>query len=342
MKILKLLLVTLVVVVILAAIIGTFLPSSVHVERSILIRAPQATVYVLVNGFQNFNRWSPWFELDPDANFTYEGPQEGVGARMSWRSEQRNVGTGSQEIVVSEPYDLVRTHLDFETQGTAEAYFELEPTDEGTNITWGFDTDFGWDLIGRYFGLMFDSMLGNEYENGLANLKEIAEAMPSADWSDLNLQMVTVEPRPMAFADGVSSWDPAEIAQALGTAYSGVRAFMDQHDLEQAGPPIGVTRLATESEWHFEAGIPLSADPEMEPEEGAEVFIRDTYGGTVIRVIHVGPYSGLQETKDKIDAYIAVHDLKPNGYLWEEWVSDPGDTPEDRLITNICVPIEAP
>ncbi len=339
MKVVKTLLKLLLILVVVTGVVGLFLPSSAHVDRSVLIQAPQATVFVLINGFGNFNRWSPWYDRDPNTEFTYEGPEYGVGAKMRWSSERRDVGSGSQEIVASEPYELVRTHLDFGKQGTAQAYFELEKVDGGTEITWSFDTEFGRDLVGRYLGLMLDRMVGADYEAGLVNLKNLAESMPKADWSELKLQIVTVDPVPMAYSDGISSWDRADMAQALGSAYSGVRAFMNKYQLQQAGPPLAVTRLATDDSWNFEAGIPLKARPDSDPTDEATVFVKETYGGRAIRVIHVGSHDSIRDTIEKIDSYIAAHSLEKNGNLWEEWVSDPGVTPEDRLITSICVPI---
>jgi len=339
MKIIKTALKVLLLAIVLLGIVGVFLPDSTHVERSKVIDAPQATVFVLINGFENFNRWSPWYSRDPQAEFTYEGPDQGVGAKMSWTSEDKDIGTGSQEIVESKPYELVRTHLDFGRQGGAEAHFELKPVEAGTEVTWGFETEFGWNLVGRYFGLFIDRFVGTDYEEGLANLEEYAESLPGADWSDLNLQIVTVEPVPMVYSDGVSSWEQAEMAQALGSAYSRVRAFMSDHELEQSGPPLAVTRLATADEWHFEAGIPLENGLESQPPGETEVYIRDTYGGPVIRAIHVGSHAGIRQTLEKIDAYIAAYGLSKTGNLWQEWVSDSGTTSVDRLITNICVPI---
>jgi effector-binding domain-containing protein len=339
MKVLKTIFKLALVLVVVVGVVGVFLPSSAHIERSAVIEAPQATVFVLVNGFRSFNRWSPWYDRDPNADFSYDGPDYGVGSKMMWSSQQSDVGSGSQEIIASEPYQSVRTHLDFGQKGTAEAYFELEADDTGTQITWGLDTEFGWDLVGRYFGLMFYRIVGAEYEKGLANLKEVAESMPGVDWSGLNVQIVIVDSFSMAYADGNSSWERADIAQALGAAYSQVRAFMNKHKLEQSGPPLAVTRLATDEEWHFEAGIPLVAAPASEPTEDAQVFVRDTYAGKAVRAIHVGSYAGISDTIEEIDAYIAAFGLEKNGNLWEEWISDPGTTPEDRLITNICMPI---
>ena len=175
MKLLKNLIIALVGLVVVLAVVGFLLPSSVHVERSITVGAPPDAVFELVNSFENFNKWSPWYQRDPNAEYRYEGPAAGVGAKMYWSSEQRDVGSGSQEIIESQPGRLVRTALDFGAQGTATAYFQLEPQGDGTQVTWGFDSEFGNNLIGRYMGLLFDKWIGADYERGLDSMKRLAE-----------------------------------------------------------------------------------------------------------------------------------------------------------------------
>ena len=174
MRILKKLLLGLVFLVVVLAIVGLFLPSTVHVERSTTINAPQETVHALINDFRNFNQWSPWAAKDPKTKYTFEGPPSGVGAKMKWESEDSNVGSGSQEIVSDEP-NLVKVQLDFGPQGKPLAFYRLEPAGTATKVTWGFDADMGYNLPGRYFGLMFEKWLGPDYEKGLASLKSLAE-----------------------------------------------------------------------------------------------------------------------------------------------------------------------
>lgn len=162
-------------------VVGVFLPTSAHVERAIVTSASPATVYEIVSGFGRFNEWSPWFELDPQAEYTYAGPPSGVGARLSWTSEKPDVGSGSQEIVAVEPGRKVTTRLDFVGQGQATSTMTIEPEGTGSRVTWAFDTSFEGDFLGRYFGLLFDRWIGADYEKGLARLKALAEATPAAN-----------------------------------------------------------------------------------------------------------------------------------------------------------------
>ncbi len=156
--------------------VGLLLPDRAHVERSLVIDAPPEKIFPLLNEFRQFNRWSPWFSRDPKMEIAYEGPERGAGAKMHWRSEHPEVGAGSQEIIASEPHTRVATQLDFGTQGTASAEFRLIPQGDATRVTWGFDSEFGGNLVARYFGLLFDRMIGPDYEAGLARLKTLAEA----------------------------------------------------------------------------------------------------------------------------------------------------------------------
>jgi hypothetical protein len=174
MKTLKRVLVGILAAVILLVVVGYLLPRQVHVERSIVINAPQAQLFDALNGFKRFNEFSPWAALDPNTEYSYGGPETGVGAKMSWISANDDVGSGTNEIVESTPSDFIRTRLDFGGQ-LAEATFKFEPADSGTRVTWGFDGDLGNNPIMRFVGLWFDKWIGTDYEKGLARLKEVME-----------------------------------------------------------------------------------------------------------------------------------------------------------------------
>ena len=161
--------------VILLAAGAYLLPRHVIIERSATIDAPPADVFPLVNSLKRGEEWSPWLGRDPGTTLTYEGPDEGVGAKMAWDSENPQVGSGKQEITLSTPDERVETALDFGAQGPAKAWFVLAPEGDGTVLTWGLDADMGNNPIGRWMGLMMDKWVGGDYEAGLVNIKALAE-----------------------------------------------------------------------------------------------------------------------------------------------------------------------
>lgn len=339
MQILKWLLIGVLALVAILAFVGLLLPSTVHVERSIQIDAPQSTVFALVNGFARFNEWAPWVKIDPNTVYSYDGPAQGVGAKQAWESDHSSVGTGSQVITASEPYSRVESELDFGPQGTAQAFFQLTPEGDATQVVWGFDTDFGYNLMGRYMGLFMDGIIGTQYADGLAGLKELAESLPPADWADLVAEITEVEPVMIAYVSGTSSQDSADIGQAFATSYGQVGAFLSQHQLAMAGPPISINTSWDESGYAFDAGIPVASAPEGEIPEDSAVKIGSTYGGKVLKVVHTGSYESLPETYEKIEAYLAAHGLEATDRPWDQWVSDPEETPEEEVITHIYFPL---
>lgn len=70
----------------LLAVLAAFLlyiavqPSAFAVRREALIAAPPQAVFDQVNNFRNWQAWSPWAKLDPNAKAAFEGPETGNGA----------------------------------------------------------------------------------------------------------------------------------------------------------------------------------------------------------------------------------------------------------------------
>jgi len=154
---------------------GFLLPREVTVARSVEIDAPPEAVFPHVNSLKAGTEWSPWLSRDPEVLVGFSGPDEGVGARLDWESEQPDVGIGSQVITASVPNERVETDLDFGQMGTAKAAFVLEPASGGTRVTWDLVADMGSNPVGRWMGLMMDTWVGGDYETGLANLKALVE-----------------------------------------------------------------------------------------------------------------------------------------------------------------------
>ena len=169
------------IVVVILVMIAMQSPQS-HVERSITINASPSAVFPYFNDFKKFNEWSPWVKLDPNIQQTYEGPPAGVDSKMSWTSEK--LGPGSQWIIESEENKRVKTGLQF--GGFDGRFFSeavMDPIEKGTRVTYHYygdvsNTGFVNVMMGKFFGMFMDSMLGKDYEKGLNNLKDVVEQQP--------------------------------------------------------------------------------------------------------------------------------------------------------------------
>ncbi|NNC97870.1 MAG: SRPBCC family protein, partial [Gammaproteobacteria bacterium] len=175
MKVLGKILKYILILIVVLAIAAYALPRQRHVDRSINIDASAENILPYLTNLKTFNEWSPWAPIDPEGTtYAYSGPESGVGASVKWASDNPEVGSGKQTIT-SVSQSKVTSDLDFGPQGTAQAYFMLAPAAQGTNVTWGFDTDMGGNPIGRWMGLFMDKWVGGSYEQGLNNLKTLVE-----------------------------------------------------------------------------------------------------------------------------------------------------------------------
>jgi hypothetical protein len=111
---------------------------------------------------------------------TFNGAANGKGAVYEWDSDGK-AGKGRMEITDAPAPSRVAIKLDFfkpfEAHNIAE--FTLEPRGETTDVTWAM---YGPHLyVAKIMSVFFnmDSMIGKDFETGLANLKALAEQKPA-------------------------------------------------------------------------------------------------------------------------------------------------------------------
>ena len=322
----------------LVVLIGFALPRVHRVEVTTEVDAQPATVFALVNDFRRFTLWAPWTDTDPNARFIYSGASRGAGAMVTW--DGTIIGSGTQSITESRPFEYVGIVMSPGEPGEARSWFRLVPGIGTTKVHWGFEADYGMNIVGRYFASMLGSVVARDYEAGLANLKELAESLPRADFSDIDIEHLVVEPTDIAYLPTASQPEPAAISEAMGKAYFRILSFIDDHDLEDAGAPLSITRTFSGSALVFDAAIPVRGVTDETPRDDGGVKLGATYGGPVIRVRHTGSYRQLATTHRKITAYLAALGIERNGDAWESYVSDPGKTPEAELLTFVYYPIK--
>ena len=318
-------------------IIGFALPRTNQVEVKIEIDAHPATVFALVNDFRRFRLWSPWADTDPNARFLYSGANRGEGAIVTW--DGAIIGSGNQIITESRPYEYVGIAMSPGEPGEAKSWFKLAPGVGTTIVSWGFEADYGLNIIGRYFASMLGGVVARDYHDGLGALKELAESLPGADFSDIEIEHIVVQASDIAYLPATSQPEPAAISDALGKAYFQILGFIDDNNLTDAGAPLSITRSFNGAELSFDAAIPVRGITEETPKQGTGVRLGQTFGGPVIRVRHIGSYKLLASTHRKISAYLAALGIERNGAAWESYVSDPGKVPEDDLLTFVYYPI---
>lgn len=151
-------------------------PDSFRVERSALVPAPPERVFALINDLERMNAWNPWQRKDPALRGTYGASRAGPGAHYAWDGDK--VGAGSMTITESSAPNRLVMRLDFlkPFKAVNQAEFTLEAEGAGTRVTWAMTgpTPFISKLM--QVVINFDQMIGRDFEDGLANLKQLAAA----------------------------------------------------------------------------------------------------------------------------------------------------------------------
>jgi len=166
------------VVVLIAAVLiyAATRPDSFRVERSATIKAPPEKVFALVNDLKRWDAWSPWEKKDPSMRRSWGDATTGKGASYSWEGN-KDVGQGRMEITESVPPSKISIKLEFvkpfEARNAVD--FTLQPRGDTTDVTWAIygQSPYISKLIGIFCNV--DSMIGKDFEAGLADLKAVSE-----------------------------------------------------------------------------------------------------------------------------------------------------------------------
>ena len=170
--------IAIVVVVLLAGVLifAATKPDTFRVERAISIKAPPERIFPFLNDLHNFGAWSPYEKKDPAMKRTFSGPASGKGAVYEWDGD-KNVGKGRMEISDTAPPSNVTIKLDFVKPFEAHniVVFTLAPKGDFTEVTWAMQGPVPYVAKIVHVFLDMDSMVGKDFESGLANLKAISE-----------------------------------------------------------------------------------------------------------------------------------------------------------------------
>lgn len=152
-------------------------PNIFRIGRSTSIKASPDRIFALITDFHNWGAWSPYEKMDPAMKRNLSGKPRGKGAVYEWESNSSKAGIGRLEIIETATPSKAVIQLDlaepFEIRSIVE--FTLESKDDATQVT--------CDMRGinpytrKVMGIFYDrdSVVAKEFEEGLANLKTIAE-----------------------------------------------------------------------------------------------------------------------------------------------------------------------
>jgi hypothetical protein len=186
-------------------------PDNYKVTRKIEIAAPPSTVFSEVNSLKRFGEWSPWEKLDPAMKKSWSGPESGVGSAYAWEGNDK-VGQGKMTIASSETDKKVSYNLEFIKPFASTAVTDMTINGAAAPVTVEWTMTGKQNLMGKAMGVFMnmDKMIGKDFENGLSNLKTVAEkAAKDAAAAPPPAVPPTDSPAPPPPADGAAPPAPA-------------------------------------------------------------------------------------------------------------------------------------
>ena len=158
------------------AVVVAMQPARFRIARSAAIAAPAERVFAQVNDLDRWEAWSPWLKGDPEARTAYEGPPAGPGAGLALVGQQER-RRGAHDHHGSRPNDLVRLRLDFvrpfSSTSTSGVRLRARRPPDARHVAHVRDKNFLAKAV--HMAIDMDKMIGAKFDEGLAQMKAIAE-----------------------------------------------------------------------------------------------------------------------------------------------------------------------
>lgn len=298
----------------------------VHVSRSTIINAPAQAVYHAVANMDQWEAWSPWLIMEPEATVTVSDD----GQSYHWLGAR--VGEGRMAVTDRVENQSARYDLTFITpfKSTAKVGMDLREVEGGTEVTWTMDSQLPFFMF--FMKRMMETFIGMDYERGLSLLKDYVEDgqvhsklnflgasdYPGCDYVGIK-RSCSMEEMPALMAADFSRLGPWAAENGLTPG----DMFCIYHKFD---PRKG--------RCDYTAAVPVTTRPNDLPSD----FMTGSQAPTRIQTVeHIGPYEHLGNAWSALYAMMRAKEFKTikSYHPFETYGNSPQDTPPNELITRI-------
>jgi hypothetical protein len=174
MKILKIILIVIGTLVALPFALALFIKKEYAVQREIVIDKSSGEVFEYIKYLKNQDSFSKWALQDPAMRKDFRGTDGSVGFVYAWDGPQ--AGKGEQEIKSITEGEGIQTELRFIKPFEGKGYARLvtAPVSAAqTKVTWSMEGRSSYPM--NFMNLFMGSLLGNDLQESLRNLKTVLE-----------------------------------------------------------------------------------------------------------------------------------------------------------------------
>ncbi len=303
-----------------------------HISRTKTINAPAEKVFPAIATMSEWEAWSPWLLMEPEAKVTVSDD----GQSYHW--EGARVGEGS--MAITEAVENKSAHYDLTFlkpfKSTAKVAMDLTPVEGGTEVTWTMDSQLPFFLF--FMKPMMEAYIGMDYERGLSLLKDYVED------GQVHSKLNFLGERAYAGCDFVG------IRRSTSVTKMPELMEVDCERLHDWGEANGLDPKSMFCIYHvfnpvkdrceYTAALPFETKPQDIPAD----FVTGSQAPTQIYTLeHIGPYEHLGNAWATVMNMIRSKEFKEqkNYHPFETYLNAPRDTDPKDLITHINFAVKA-
>lgn len=319
MKILKYLLYTLLALVVIYLVLCAAGPKKMTATSSTTINSAPSAIFEEISDFSKWPGWSPWHKMDPGMQSTVVGNPGEVGHKQSWKSENGQVGNGSQKFVEIRENEYIKSEMHFMSDDSDPAFgeFKLEKEGEATKVTWSMDGDASFMMRGMMLLMNMEKMMGETFAQGLADLKAIAEAKPKTpevayEVMDMPAQWYVGKRFNGIAENAIDSTLFNNAYMEIGKAIGGME--------KTTGMPMSIAHNYNETTHTMDLEVAMPVASEMKPGDGLTCAMIPA--GKCAKFVYRGPYEGTGAAWGNFMGAL-MQEYKPRWSGYEVYANDP-------------------
>ncbi|MBI5370853.1 MAG: SRPBCC family protein [Sphingobacteriales bacterium] len=163
-------------IILLFLLLALLIKKEFSLEKQAVINRPAREIFDYIKRIRNQEQYSVWVMKDPRIKIVYTGQDGAAGFRSAWESEDKNVGTGEQEIIHIKEGESMEVEIRFKKP--------FEATNRATTTVTAI-SETQSRLSTRFYGrskfpmnimnLFMDKLVGKDMQQNLENIKRNLE-----------------------------------------------------------------------------------------------------------------------------------------------------------------------
>ena len=238
-------------IVIIVAIAGIFLPKEKKFIVTKLINAPTKLVFEQVNNLNKWGSWAPWILNDSLIDLNYNKQIKGKGAFMSWHSQK--YGNCDLTISHSIEYESVVADFDYGLPGKTIAFWDFDSVGKKCLVNWSLNLS-ELSLFERYFTILDKNKIQALLTDGIENIKKVSEDSKYCRVG--NIETIKMEKQPSVIMVDSTSVVNLEVRKEEMLKY--LQRFLERRGITPQGPAFYIKyRINNDTIVEFACGYPL-------------------------------------------------------------------------------------